>query len=88
VRGRLVELEVANPVAALKHLRGIPGVRQGTLYGTKLHALLEDANEGLLRARLEAAGFPIAAITPVPLAMDDVFAAIVEAAPDVREAAA
>ena len=80
VAGRMVEATVGDPFAALRTARTVPGVLQATLHGTRLRALL-DAEPGVpdaLRAGLAAAGHPVATLRPVPLSMDDVFAALVE----------
>jgi hypothetical protein len=74
----MVEVAVAQPVAALKEVRAAPGVLQSTLFGSRLHVLLADPDPAALRAHLERAGQTVQAITPVPLNMEDVFAALIE----------
>jgi ABC-2 type transport system ATP-binding protein len=78
VAGHMVEVAVAQPVAALKEVRAAPGVLQSTLFGSRLHVLLADPDPAALRAHLERAGQTVQAITPVPLNMEDVFAALIE----------
>ncbi len=76
VGGRLVEVTVDAPIPALRIVRDLPGVRQGTLYGARLHVLLDDIDDSALHAALVQAGHPVRRITEVPLAMEDVFAAL------------
>ena len=81
VAGRVVEVTVPEPLAALRAARGAPGARQATLYGARLHVLLEEgADEKALAAHLAGAGHVASAIAPVALPMEDVFAALVERA--------
>ena len=78
VDGVMVEVTVAEPLSALRVARAVPGVLQCTLYGARLHVLLREGTGANLRAALEAAGHPITALAPVPMTMEDVFAALVE----------
>lgn len=78
VDGLMVEIAVPNPLAALRVARDVPGVIQCTLYGARLHALLREGAEVALRAALESAGHRIDALVPVPMTMEDVFAAHIE----------
>jgi len=79
VGGPMVEVEVADPVAALSALRALPLVRQSTLYGARLHVLLaRQEAEGEVRKALEAAGHRVHALKTAPLTMEDVFVALVE----------
>ncbi len=78
VGGRMFEIEVHQPLAALQAARNGPGVLQTTLYGTRLHALLAAGDPEILRSHLEAAGHPVQFINTVPLSMEDVFVALIE----------
>ncbi len=79
VPGRMVEVAVADPFPALRAARDTPFVRQATLHGMRLHALIDaDTDVDRLRTVLREAGHEVAAVTPVPLAMEDVFIALVD----------
>lgn len=89
VPGRMVEVSVKRPLAAIRTARSVPGVRSCTLYGARLHALLsDDVAEDALRVALERAGEPVEAIVPVPMTMEDLFTALVERAESDRGQAA
>ena len=87
----LVEISLARPLAALRDARNAPGVRQATIYGAKLHVLLQNRADSVvtaLRNHLNRAGHQVQAIAPAPLTMEDVFAALVEKNAAEREDAA
>jgi ABC-2 type transport system ATP-binding protein len=86
--GRMVEVSVTQPLAAMRVARAVSGVRGCTLYGAKLHVLLSAGGEDALRAGLEAGGHEVEAILPVPMTMEDLFAALIEGAGLDREDAA
>ena len=81
VGGHMVEVDVAAPLAALRAARIAQGVRAATLFGARLHVLL-DAGAAVepLRQHLAAAGHWAESVRPVPLSMEDVFTALVERA--------
>ena len=88
VGGGLVEVAVDRPLAALRVARGIPGVRQVTPYGARLHLLVDGAMPAQTIAEaLARAGHPVQSAVQVPLSMEDVFAAIVERTTTLAEAA-
>jgi ABC-2 type transport system ATP-binding protein len=79
VGGQLIELAPDEPFGALRAARELPGVRQATLYGAKLHVLLADGVPAeALRVGLARAGHAVARLEAIPLSMEDVFAALVE----------
>ncbi|MGK7310961.1 MAG: ATP-binding cassette domain-containing protein [Candidatus Longimicrobiales bacterium M2_2A_002] len=79
VPGRMVEVTVADPFPALRAARDAPFVRQATLHGARLHALLEPGTDPeSIRRVLNQAGLEAGAATPVPLSMEDVFIALVD----------
>lgn len=78
VPGRMVEVEVDEPFGALRTVRSVGGVRQATLHGLRLHALLDGLDPGSLEAALRRRGHEVRSITPVPLAMEDIFIALVD----------
>jgi ABC-2 type transport system ATP-binding protein len=74
VAGRLLELRTDRPRAARDALRGAPGVASATLFGSRLHLLLErEARWEEVNARLEDAG--VAAEDPAEVlpSLEDVF---------------
>lgn len=79
VGGHMVEVDVPAPLAALRVARGAPGVREATLFGARLHILLDTAAAvEPFRQHLAAAGHRVETVVPVPLSMEDVFTALVE----------
>lgn len=77
VAGRMLEVDVAEPVAALRDARKVDGVRLATLQGARLHVLADDGVGNRLTAALRRAGHDVRSVTPVTLSMEDVFTALV-----------
>jgi ABC-2 type transport system ATP-binding protein len=88
VSGRMVEVSVDRALAAARVARGVPGVLSCTLYGAKLHVLLSPGTEDALQTALEEAGQQVESIVPVPMTMEDLFAALIEGTGVDREEAA
>lgn len=88
VGGKMIEVDVAQPLAALRVAASVPGVRQATLHGARLHVLLSGNDAEPVRVALETAGHRVEALGPVPLTMEDVYAALVENGDTERERAA
>lgn len=63
-----VRIDTANASAALEPLRGMKGVREATIFGRSIHALVETAELPALRARLSESK-----IEPVEPSLEDVF---------------
>jgi drug efflux transport system ATP-binding protein len=78
--GVMLEVETTDPVRALRVLRASPALGHATLFGRRLHVLVDDAAEAAprLRAALEAAGLPVARITPIPLSLEDLFVTFID----------
>jgi ABC-2 type transport system ATP-binding protein len=78
--GVMLEVSAADPVRALRVLRAAPALGQATLFGRRLHVLVNDAPEATprLRAVLEAAGLPVTRITPIPLSLEDLFVTFID----------
>jgi ABC-2 type transport system ATP-binding protein len=63
-----VQIAVANPSASLEPLRHKPGVREATIFGQFVHALVETEQLAVLRTSL-----PQAQIEPITPSLEDVF---------------
>jgi ABC-2 type transport system ATP-binding protein len=63
-----VQIAVANPSASLGPLRHKPGVREATIFGQFVHALVETEQLAVLRTSL-----PQAQIEPITPSLEDVF---------------
>jgi ABC-2 type transport system ATP-binding protein len=70
-----IEVNVANPSAALPVVRSANGVREATIFGRSIHALVDDTPETFdgLEARVDAAGFGPARVQPIESSLEDVF---------------
>ncbi|HEV3154523.1 MAG TPA: ABC transporter ATP-binding protein [Candidatus Baltobacteraceae bacterium] len=78
-----VTLEIDSPVnpAILSALDGLPFVRSASLYGSALHVTVDRAQDAeRLRAALASKGYDAGSLPVIVPALEDVFAAIVEAA--------
>jgi len=78
VAGRMLEVQVDQPLPALKALRRIPEVRLATLHGAALHVLVDESPgaQERLESALSASGHGARRTTPVPMGMEDVFVAL------------
>ncbi len=80
--GRVL-LEVTCPrfLEAQERLEGLPGVLEATVFGTRLHVVVADAEEGArrVRARLEQDGNAPATIERIVPSLEDVFIHLIEA---------
>jgi len=67
---------------ATEVLKRTSWARQVALFGTAVHALVNDPEEGarLARAELEAAGLTVTRVEPVPPTLEDVFISLIEKA--------
>ncbi len=83
LRGRmsepLLELRTSQPAPAVEALKGAPGIVEASMFGRRVHLVVEDEE----RARasvpliLERAGVALEGIERVPAALEDVFVALV-----------
>src|SRR5260370_36033683 len=80
--GRVL-LEVTCPrfLEAQERLEGLPGVLEATVFGTRLHVVVADAEEGArrVRARLEQAGNAPPTIERIVPSPEDGFLHLIEA---------
>jgi ABC-2 type transport system ATP-binding protein len=82
-RGRsIVEVRTARATEAMKVLDETPGVEKTSLFGTAVHAVLNDAQPdiGELERDLRHRGIPVESIEPVEPSLEDVFLDVVERA--------
>jgi ABC-2 type transport system ATP-binding protein len=63
-----VKLETVEPSAMLDAVRAIPGVREATIFGRSIHALVETSALEAMRAKL-----PGATIEQIQPSLEDVF---------------
>jgi ABC-2 type transport system ATP-binding protein len=76
----IVEVQVAQPVAAMEALDRLPEVEKTSLFGTSVHAVLRiaDAPEPFVARALAAAGLEARSISRVMPSLEDVFLDVVE----------
>jgi drug efflux transport system ATP-binding protein len=63
-----IEIETPNPSEMLGPVRQIPGVREATIFGRSIHALVEGGRIAALKAQL-----PQANVAPIEPSLEDVF---------------
>jgi ABC-2 type transport system ATP-binding protein len=78
--GALLEVECAEPVAALRRLRAVPSVQWASLVGQRVHVLTAGAAEGeaAIRAALAAGGVAVARVEAISYSLEDLFAIFVD----------
>jgi ABC-2 type transport system ATP-binding protein len=76
----IVEIQTAEPVAAMEALERSADVEKTSLFGTAVHAVLRNAATApdQIAASLAAAGHTVHALTPVTPSLEDVFLDVVE----------
>jgi ABC-2 type transport system ATP-binding protein len=79
MKGSLFEIETDHPDRALAALKKKFGASRVSLFGDKLHLVIEDeAQREEAAAELEAAGVKTTAWNPVPFTLEDVFISLIE----------
>ncbi len=63
-----LQIRTENASAILDSVRGLPGVREATIFGQSIHALVETSQLDALRAQL-----PHATIEPITPSLEDIF---------------
>jgi ABC-2 type transport system ATP-binding protein len=77
----LVELTVDPVMNAMSAMEGSAFVKDFALFGTNIHAVLDDENSaGLLRSRLEESGVRVDRIERITPSLEDVFVSLIEKA--------
>ena len=76
----ILEVRAAQPVEAMRALDAMPEVEKTSIFGTAVHAVLRSpsTSPAAISARLAAAGIAVAACTPVPPSLEDVFLDVAE----------
>jgi ABC-2 type transport system ATP-binding protein len=79
MKGTLLEIETDHPDRALAALRSKFGASRVSLFGDKLHLVVEnDAQREEAAAELDAAGVTVAAWNPAQFSLEDVFISLIE----------
>jgi ABC-2 type transport system ATP-binding protein len=73
--GTMLEVTCRESLRALRLLRGEPALISATLFGRRLHVLVEEraAAEAVIRGTLERAGLHVDAVEPIDLSLEDLF---------------
>ncbi|MEW5764398.1 MAG: ATP-binding cassette domain-containing protein [Acidobacteriota bacterium] len=76
----VLEVRCDRPQEALAVIEGVEGVKDAALFGRDVHAVVASARDlvPLVRGRLEASGFSVSSIEPVPPSLEDVFVSLIE----------
>jgi ABC-2 type transport system ATP-binding protein len=77
--GEVLEIRCDRPQDALAVVEALPGVREAALFGTRLHATVEEGNTAVPRVAgsLRDAGFAVQGVEPVPPSLEDVFVSLI-----------
>ncbi len=78
--GVMLELECRQPFRALRLLRSVPRLARASLFGSRLHVLVEDAADAgaLIRETLEAGGLLVERLEPIPFSLEDLFVIFID----------
>jgi ABC-2 type transport system ATP-binding protein len=77
----LLQLDTADPLATMRALEALPGVRDVAVFGGGLHVTVDDLESGRARIRsaLDARGIAVQRLERIEPSMEDVFVAMIEA---------
>jgi len=77
----LLNIETSDPLASMRALEGVQGVRDVAVFGGGLHVTVDNAEAGaaLVRSRLAAQGIELRKLESIQPSMEDVFVAKIEA---------
>ena len=80
IGGTILELRMENHQKGVKVLEGVKTLRSLVLSGDKIHALVDDPEEGerMIRGRIREAGMEILDLTVVRPSLEDAFVSIVQ----------
>jgi ABC-2 type transport system ATP-binding protein len=78
--GVMLELQCREPFRALRLLRSEPSLARASLFGSRVHVLVEDAAgaEPVVREALKAGGLAIEQLEAIPLSLEDLFVIFIE----------
>jgi len=80
---RILEVQAANPIEAMRTLDALPDVEKTSVFGTTVHAVLRAGDDEAVRRvthGLSTAGIQVSGTTPVQPSLEDVFLDVVERA--------
>lgn len=78
--GVMLELECREPFRALRFLRSQPSLARASLFGRRLHVLVENATaaDPLIRDTLKAGGLGVERLEPIPFSLEDLFVIFID----------
>jgi ABC-2 type transport system ATP-binding protein len=78
--GVMLELECREPFRALRLLRAKPSVARASLFGSRVHVLVEDVTEAgpMIRKILKAGGLAIERLEQIPFSLEDLFVIFID----------
>jgi ABC-2 type transport system ATP-binding protein len=78
--GVMLEITCRESLRALRLLRAQPALASATLFGRRVHVLVEDpaVAEPVIRGILGQADLPVEAVEPVPFSLEDLFVLFIE----------
>jgi len=86
---RRVEVEAGSVAAALRTMRSLPYVREATIFGLSVHAVIDaGVTDEVLHEDLHARGHASESIRAIAPSLEDVFVALTRSAADARAKAA
>ncbi len=80
--GTMLEVTCADPLRALRLLRGEPDLARASLFGRRLHVLVEDVAlaESAIHRALGAARIAVDRLEPIPFSLEDLFVVFIDMA--------
>ena len=79
IHGSLLEVETSDPQAAVRVLKERFGVSRVSLFGDRIHLLVDDGQNGsVAREALAAAKIEVRRLEPADFSLEDVFIALIE----------
>lgn len=80
MKEEVLEISLPNPEDWIEKLSGLPAVRESALFGTKLHAIVEDAKIALLQIKELLAKEKVTEyqLNKIPPSLEDVFVSLIE----------
>ena len=78
--GIILEIRCREPFAALRYLRVVPSLEQASLFGNRIHVLVDDRGEAepMIRDILTTRGISIEGIEPIPFSLEDLFVIFID----------
>jgi ABC-2 type transport system ATP-binding protein len=78
--GTMLELECREPFRALRLLRSVSSLARASLFGNRLHVLVEDPADAtpLIRGTLKTGGLSVERLAPIPFSLEDLFVVFID----------